>query len=252
MPKGNEGFKDYVKENVVDDVEDVYQIIDIAKERMKDSFDISGSGPNDTTIDDELITIFCKTYETIVSHIYRHILDRNKNNDDTGFEIDVARRFVIGYDNALNEDYEKNGGFMIYVKHLYYNSTGEIDREYEDSTIELCAKWNSANILKNPEFIKKCAEDTVKVLNAFDIAVESSETIMPIFIYIYDALTQYIVTKRAETKEFRYSINFCSMFDISALEGDENNVSDVITIQPAIWSKLALKSDALASNKYDE
>lgn len=248
---GNLKYKDFVKENVVDDIEDIYNIIDVAAERISSDFDISGDKTNND-FEDMLITIFCKTYQTIVKQIHRHILERKDVTEDTGFEIEFAKRLVIGYDNALNEEYEKNGGFMIYLKHLYHESSNDNNREYEDTSIELCTMWNSANITKDTEFIKKCASDTVKALNDLDIAIESQELIMPIFAYIYDALIQYVTIKRAETKEFKYTINFCSMFDVSALEGSEDSINDVISLQPAIWSKLELKSDALASSKYDE
>ena len=39
---GNLKYKDFVKENVVDDIEDIYNIIDVAAERISSDFDISG------------------------------------------------------------------------------------------------------------------------------------------------------------------------------------------------------------------
>ena len=231
-------YKQYVERNLIDNQDDVYNIIDAASAELERKFDIACDEP------DMLITIFGVTFNEFVKELQK----RSATKDH--YKVIIASRLEIGFNNAKDEEYEKNGGFMFYIKHLYQESKDdELSREYGNGTIELCNEWNSVNIQSDNDFIKVVVMNTHAALKKLDIALESHEVIIPIFITIYDTMIFYIKTQRATLNEFEYEINFISLFDVKAVQGED--LEDSIIFTPSIENKLALKSDQLATSKYD-
>ena len=109
---GEMRYNDYVKENLVNDVEAVSNIANAAAEDIRKKFDIYFSHERDM-----IIAIFSVTFRNYV----KKLRDRSRQGY-AHFKINIAKRLEIGYDNAENDEYEKNGGFMFYVKHLYFQN----------------------------------------------------------------------------------------------------------------------------------
>lgn len=238
MPKQ---YVTYVAENVVDNKEDVYAITDWCTERLSKEFDIDAKD-----MPDMVIAIFSVTFRKFVDAL----AERARKNYDH-FMIIVANRLELGFDNATSEEYEKNGGFMFYMKHRYFKSADdERDADMDEmNTVQLCTRWNSINVASDTEIIREVTSAAIKELRAMGIMLESNECIIPIFITMYESIVGYVIANRG--KEFEYAINFASLFDVRATESADET-EDIITFQPAIEFKLELKSDALASSKFDE
>jgi len=229
----------FVEENVIDNLDDVYNIIDLASKELSSNFDIK---INSNEIP---ITIFGVTFRTIVN-----LLKEKSISGYDKYKINIANRFEVGYDNTTNDEYEKNGGFIIYIKHLYQNFSTVREREYDDDTITLCVEWNTTNITSDNDMIKTISTTTVSKLDSeYDIKLGTSECVIPIFVTIYDCLISYLKIERASRKESEFEINFMGLFDIAAQESDDNE--DIIRITPSIDLKLTIKSDGLGSAKYD-
>jgi hypothetical protein len=169
----------------------------------------------------------------------------------TRFKVIVAERFEIGFDNAENDDYEKNGSFMFYIKHLYYKKKDDntSHRDFDDDTITLCNSWNSMNIITDATIIKEIVAKAYDEILKLDIALEEQIVIMPMVATVYDSMIHFVKIQRAEQKEFEYEINFMSLFDVRAQESDDGE--DIIAFTPAIENKLMLKDDGTASSKFD-
>ncbi len=240
---GEMRYNDYVKENLVNDIEAVTNIANAAAEDIRKKFDIYFSHERDM-----IIAIFSVTFRNYV----KKLRDRSRQGY-AHFKINIAKRLEIGYDNAENDEYEKNGGFMFYVKHLYFHSTDDdVSDRYGKDTIQLCTEWNSANVISSSDdpIIKEVCMDSVNDLKKLDISADNPEVITPIFISVYEAIIGYMKITKAELGEFEHTINFASLFDVSIRDSADDD-DDIIVFTPSIEFKLELKSDEAASSKYD-
>jgi hypothetical protein len=156
---------------------------------------------------------------------------------------------MTGYSTTEDDDDEKQANFMICIEDLGFEPRRYETEDSIKSSNELCAAWNSDNIIDQPEIIKKISETALKILKSdIDIEFNSSELVMPIFVTIYETLVSMLKTHRREIDEFEFEINFMSCFFIGARESE---FEDIIYIRPNIESKLRLKNDSLASAKYE-
>lgn len=229
----------YVKNIIVDNEDDVYTIIEMSQNELFKKFDMKPPHA------EMVLTAFALTFEAFVKK-----LKEKADSGYTKYKIIIANRLEIGFDNAEDEEYEKNGGFMFYIKHLYFNTKDDdSNREYEDNTITLCATWNSTNITTDSQIIREVAIKAVDDFKKYDIGIESHEAVMPIFSTVYDNIVTYIKAQRASTNEFEYEVNFAGLFSVRAQASDD--LDDIIAFTPAIDNKLLLKSDAGASSKFD-
>ena len=233
-----EKYESYFNEICTEDVKDVLMICTTASKRLCDLFKIK--------IDDPMMVavIFSKTYETVL----KELAALEKEYDS--YQISFCDRFCIGYTTNENEADEKEGNFMIYINHL--NVIPTID-EYDAqlSNRERCVQWNTDNIKKQPEELKKIAAKTTEALKKLDISMLSDEIIIPMFITVYETIIEVLKIRRKEEDKFEFEINFCSCFYISAIEQEDQD-TDIINIRSNIHGKLMLKNDALASGKYDD
>lgn len=192
-----------------------------------------------------LLAIFGLTYETILERL----ITKERAGYDN-YKVTIANQLEIGYSSTINDEYEKNGGFVCGIKDLGNSGQVEDAPETSDETIQLCVEWNSANIVTDTNFINKVVEATSVKLKQLKCFIGSHELIIPIFVEVYKMAAQYAKIKRAENKdEFAYSINFLNCFDITARESIDGD--DEILITPSISSKLELKNDWLASGKFE-
>lgn len=232
-------FMKYAENIIVDNIDDVYSIIEMSQRELQNKFDMKTKHP------EMVLTAFALTFEAFVKKL--------KERADAGYnkyKIIIANRVEIGFDNAEGEDYEKNGGFMFYIKHLYYNAKDDdSNREYEDTTITLCTTWNSINITTDSQIIREVAIKAVDDFKKYDIVIQSHEAVMPIFATVYDNIVTYIKLQRANNNEFEYEVNFAGLFSVRSQASDD--LDDIIAFTPAIDNKLLLKSDSGASSKFD-
>lgn len=234
-----EKYTEYFKNYCVEDQDDVILICQAASSKIYDRVKLKLDDP--------------KLLAVIFSQIYEAILDELKSLEDkyTEFKIDIADRLEIGYTNSEDEDDEKVGNFMIYMKHLSSSKKDDSEVDPTLKSADLANRWNTENIVNQPEILKKISITACEKLKSIDVYLASSELIIPIFVYVYEAITSVLSIRRKELDEFEYEINFISCFYIGAREAENDDASDQIYIRPNIESKLKLKNDLKASSKYE-
>ncbi len=185
------------------------------------------------------------------SKIYSAFLNKLESleSEYSDFKINICNRLEMGYSTNEDEDDEKQGNFMVFIRHL---NTTKKNEENDDPTAkakERAVQWNTENIIDQPQLLKKISVDAIEALKSEDINLGTSELIMPIFITTYEAIINYLKIKRHEEDAFEFEINFMSCFYIGARESDDD--IDDIYIRPNIEAKLKLKNDTAASSKYE-
>ena len=188
---------------------------------------------------------FVKTFEAIINELQK------LRETHVSYAINIANHLVVGFTNQDNDEDEKNGNFMIYVKNLMkYVPTLEVG-EYRspEKSREYLTNWNQENMIEQPDTTKRIAAYACELLNKIDIRVNSGEMIFPIFVTIYECIVQYMKITRKDLKLDEYEINFCNIFFIQAAEQDDG--IDRIVIRPSIECKMSLKSDKIATAIYE-
>lgn len=230
-----EQYVTYYKEHVLENEEDIIKICESASITIYDKFKAK--------FDDPVIfaSVFGIIYRTIIDHL------KSKEATDTKYSINFANRLIIGYSNSADEDDEKMGNFMIFMKHLE-DAHNNDDFDLELSAAERAVQWKTENIIENPDDIRIISEKALKNLTNIGINLASSEFIMPIFITIYEALIAYIKIRRTELDEAEYEINFISCFNITVYESEDG---DIIDIRPTVEDKSGMKDDSKATSIYE-
>ena len=234
-----ERYEKYFSEICKEDVDDVLTICSTASQIIYEKFKIKLDDPKITA------SIFSKTYEAILD--YLESLEKTYSE----FKLDICNRFVIGYSTIESEDDEKEGNFMVYIRHLNSLNT-QMDNASDNANLralELAVQWNTDNVIEQPKIIKEISAKAKDKCEKLDIYLVSSETVMPIFITVYESIINFIKIKRKELDKFEYEINFASVFYIGARESEDDTAD--IYIRPNIESKLKLKNDLIATAKHE-
>lgn len=230
-------------DQIVDDAykDDILRICSLANDFIQRQFNISLAIPQITAL------IFLSTYESILAYL------KNKQRTMKSYEIKIANRFVIGYDDKVNEDDEKQGNLMIYLNHIMTDLKNINHADKYDDSIQLTREWNSANVDKDVVAISDIAVATTKHLhNTYKIRLSSEELIIPIFTAIYESMIGYLKLKRhslPSDDNFMYEINMLGCFTVKAQEGRDG--LDIIAFTPSPLSKAELKDDSVATSKHE-
>ena len=233
-----ERFEKYFNEICKEDIDDNLTICSAAGQIIHEKFRIRRDDPK------IYLCIFSCTFEAILDYLE----SMEKNN--SSMNINICNRIEIGYSTIESDDDEKEGNFMVFIKHLNAMNT-QMDNLADNanlSSIELLVQWNTDNVIDKPKTITTIAAKAKDKLEKLDIYIPS-ECVIPMFITIYESLVNFIKVKRKELKEFEYEINFGSVFYIGARESEDD--TDDIYIRPSIESKLKLKNDAIATAKHE-
>lgn len=226
-------YEEYFKANCSEDEEDILEICGMACKRLEaynvkfDDYKILGA-------------FFCKVYDSILTSLEK--LEKSYSS----FEINFCNRFLIGFTTTEDDDDEKTGNFMIYIRH---NKIDKKDYEFkENPPVSNFVTWTMDNLTNQVELISKIASEAITSLKDINLSLGSTDAVIVIFTLTYEAIVEYLTTKRRVVDDFEYEINFLNCFFIGAREGEE---SDDIYIRPNIESKLRLKNDSIASAKYE-
>lgn len=230
-------------DQIVDDEykDDILRICSLANEFILRQFNISLAIPQITAL------IFLSTYESILAYL------KNKQKSMKSYEIKIANRFIIGYDDKVNEDDEKQGNLMIYLNHIMTDLKNINHADKYDDSIQLTREWNSANVDKDVVAISDIAVATTKHLHTtYKIRLSSEELIIPIFTAIYESMIGYLKLKRhslPSDDNFIYEINMLGCFTVKAQEGRDG--VDIIAFTPSPLSKAELKDDSVATSRHE-
>lgn len=230
-------YDEYFKMNCTEDEADITRVLGTTMKELQKF--------GATFTDQKMIgAIFCKVYDSILQNLEKF------EKDYSSFEINFCNRFIIGYNTTEDEDDEKCGNFMVYIRHRGCDKSD--DHKFNDETNPTAASkfsyWVMENLQQQVELITKITGDAIKGLSEMGITIQVPDVIIVIFTLVYESLVKYLTAVRTELGEFEYEINFLSCFFIGAREGEE---SDDIYIRPNIESKLRLKNDSVASSQYE-
>ena len=233
-----EKYKEYFNEFAREDVQEILDICGTADKLINERFHANIGEP-------ELVAvIFSKIYTTILNKL------ESLEKEYADFKINICDRLEIGYSTKQDEDDEKQGNFMVFIRHLNKDKKNDGASDPQANTVERAVQWNTENIVKQPELSSTISVEALETLKSIGINIGLSELIFPIFVTVYEEIVNYITIKRRETNEFEYEINFISCFFIGIREGLDDE-DDVIYIRPNIEAKLQLKNDVAASSKYE-
>ena len=243
-----EKYEGYFEDIVVEDEMDIEIIGSNSCRSIAKDFGITfGKSENGGEDDWRVpIVIFAKVYESLLEVL------EEKRDQYNSFEINFAQRFVMGFDNRVDEEDEKEGNFMVYLFHIADNAkaisenanASEIGEE-EDAA-ERCRRWVSENVIDTPETMRAVSQKAIEKLEKIDLELYRDSLIPPIVSYVYDEMIEYIKQKRINNKEDEVEINFAGCFFNASRETEDGKGE--IVIRPSIESKMALKDDA-TSNK---
>lgn len=225
---------------------EIAMICDTANKVIYDRFRVNMKRPGDPFYSYYKMTamIFVETFRAIIQQL---IARRDTN---ATYAINVANRINIGFSNSDNDEDEKNGNFMVYVKDIPHYSVKDDDEIKMDSKFkEYIRNWNQENMIQNPEDTMQIANRALKSLTDIEIHLGSPELIFPLFVTIYESIISYLKIRRRELETDTFKLNFCNCMKFICYEQDDG--VDKITIIPAIEDKIGLKSDKVGTSIYE-
>ena len=237
------------EENIKENEAELVVAGSFACKKMYDYFSVKIEDPC------AMIAFYCIIFDNIT----QEIREREKEYDN--FSIDIADRLTVGYTTTSDEDDEKVGNFMIYMKNLVGKSVKELssytDDETDDiekirkmssddeSTIELITNWNATNIKENADIIKdiasKSKDDISKIL---DYKMGTHELIFPMFCTVHDAILCELALEKTSRKKSEVELAIAGWFTVGIQSTDDG---DDIYFDPSPSLKLKFKDDSIAS-----
>lgn len=236
MTKAEEYFENIAVENR----DDLAVIAEMARPEIFKNFKIK-LGTNAVPI-----AVYALTFDCIIR--YLKSLQKTKES----YRMIIANRLEVGfttsYDVEENEDLEKLGNFMFYMKHIENDKLTEVD-ETEPKSVVRCTQWNESNLTTSVSDIKEITKMAVdKMQTELGIQQANPEIVMPVFCTIHDKVVDYMKLKRAEEDVFEYTMNMAGCYDIYA-RLMEDGVE--ISFKPCVYSKGFIKEDGDATTKYE-
>ena len=233
----NEKYIEYFNEFAHEDQEHIITICETASKLIHDRFRARFDDPR------LLAACFSKIYSAFLNKL------ESLEGQYSSFQINICDRLLMGYTTNEDDDDEKQGNFMVYIRHLNTNKKNEEIDDPTSKTDERAVQWNTENIIAQPELLRKIAIEAVEELKTIDVSIGTTELIMPMFVTTYESIINYLKIKRRELDDFEFEVNFISCFYIGARESEED--IDEIYIRPNIEAKLKLKNDTKASSQYE-
>ena len=229
---------DWINDNIIDDVEENYQIALLSIENIGKKFNALFKDP------ELLLAFYGLTFESIMDVL----IDHRKTH--SSYCINMCDRFEIGYTDAeQDDDTEKMGSFVPYI---YDCNSGKktYDNTENQRTIEICVSWLSQNCIEQTDIIKTISTKAQeKLKEKIDFHVPRWEIIIPCFIIIHESMLGYLTLKQAESGEYRIMINFAGCYDVFVSLDENKDV--VVEYCPTIKAKLDTKSDGIATSRYE-
>lgn len=223
----------WFKENIIENVDDIKQIGENAARTLhtKLSMDLDA-----TTV----IAVYGKVFEVLCNVL------KSRREEWDEFAINVAGRFVIGFSSSENDEDEKQGNFMVYMKHLETSSSDDSLDDEETDTIALSVQWNAANVKEQAEVMREISSKGMTELSrVLNLKVGSDEFIIPTFCIIHSEIVKYIKLKRVTENSADYEINVAGLFLAGVHETDD--AEEEVYFEPSVSLKRFFKGDLLAS-----
>lgn len=238
----------YYADRISDNHEDIATVAEAAAKILKDRFQIDLL--HNSEVEDEALRNDSRFYTSIFLCIFESIFQTLKNKMKAGSDIycNIAGRLVVGISNSDNEDDEKSGNYMPVLKHI--KDLGiTVDTDH-GSDAEVLSAWVSSNTVanesNNPKLIRAMYEKAADSLKKnFKLNMPTCEFVLPLFICYYEAICQYLHTRRFEIystdpSQWAYSLTF---YWFIATCRTSKKAGDKIVLEPTVGAKTFVKND---------
>lgn len=238
----NEPWVVFLKDSLCEDFDIIESIADTANRALYEKYKIK--------IDSWALStaIFLKTFESICAML------KSKEANYSSFAVNFMNRFIVSFNSNLNDEDEKNGNFMIYLRHIGGETVKNAFVDPTDTILTRLADWNKDNLIskiddgvskKQPELTRQMGLLAVDYFNKVNISVSNSEAVFPMFINYYDAAITVCKLVRKDRDVPKLEVNL-GLLRIVIKEGPDGR--DIVELKPDIAGKLNIKDDKLASS----
>lgn len=232
----------FLKDSLCEDFDVIESIADTANRSLYEKYKIKlDSWPMSTAV-------FLKTFESICAML------KSKESNYSNYAINFMNRFIVSFNSNINDEDEKNGNFMIYLRHIGGDTAKDTFIDPTDTPLTRVADWNKENLVskiddgvmkKQPELTRKMSLLAVEYINKINIKLANNEVIFPIFINYYDSIITVCKLVRKDRDLPKLEVNL-GLLRIIIKEGPDGR--DVIELKPDIAGKLNIKDDKLATS----
>lgn len=232
----------FLKDSLCEDFDVIESIADTANRSLYEKYKIKlDSWPMSTAV-------FLKTFESICTML------KSKESNYSNYAINFMNRFIVSFNSNINDEDEKNGNFMIYLRHIGGDTAKDTFIDPTDTPLTRVADWNKENLVskiddgvmkKQPELTRKMSLLAVEYINKINIKLANNEVIFPMFINYYDSIITVCKLVRKDRDLPKLEVNL-GLLRIIIKEGPDGR--DVIELKPDIAGKLNIKDDKLATS----
>ena len=232
----------FMKDSLCEDFDIIESIADTANRTLYEKYKIK--------IDSWALStaIFLKTFESIC------VMLKSKEKDYSSYAVNFMNRFIVSFNSNINDEDEKTGNFMIYLRHVGGDTVKDTFVDPTDTPLTRVSDWNKDNLIskiddgvakKQPELTRKMSLLAVDYINKINIKLANNEVIFPMFINFYDSVITVCKLARKDRDLPKLEVNL-GLLRIVVKEGPDGR--DIIELKPDIAGKLNIKDDKLASS----
>lgn len=232
----------FMKDSLCEDFDIIESIADTANRTLYEKYKIK--------IDSWALStaIFLKTFESIC------VMLKSKEKDYSSYAVNFMNRFIVSFNSNINDEDEKTGNFMIYLRHVGGDTVKDTFVDPTDTPLTRISDWNKDNLIskiddgvvkKQPELTRKMSLLAVDYINKINIKLANNEVIFPMFINFYDSVITVCKLARKDRDLPKLEVNL-GLLRVVVKEGPD--ARDIIELKPDIAGKLNIKDDKLASS----
>ena len=232
----------FMKDSLCEDFDIIESIADTANRTLYEKYKIK--------IDSWALStaIFLKTFESIC------VMLKSKEKDYSSYAVNFMNRFIVSFNSNINDEDEKTGNFMIYLRHVGGDTVKDTFVDPTDTPLTRVSDWNKDNLIskiddgvvkKQPELTRKMSLLAVDYINKINIKLANNEVIFPMFINFYDSVITVCKLARKDRDLPKLEVNL-GLLRVVVKEGPD--ARDIIELKPDIAGKLNIKDDKLASS----
>ena len=232
----------FMKDSLCEDYEIIESIADTANRALYEKYKIK--------IDSWALStaIFLKTFESIC------VMLKSKEKDYSSYAVNFMNRFIVSFNSNINDEDEKTGNFMIYLRHVGGDTVKDTFVDPTDTPLTRVSDWNKDNLIskiddgvakKQPELTRKMSLLAVDYINKINIKLANNEVIFPMFINFYDSIITVCKLVRKDRDLPKLEVNL-GLLRVVFKDGPDGR--DIIELKPDIAGKLNIKDDKLASS----
>lgn len=232
----------FMKDSLCEDFDIIESIADTANRTLYEKYKIK--------IDSWALStaIFLKTFESIC------VMLKSKEKDYSSYAVNFMNRFIVSFNSNINDEDEKTGNFMIYLRHVGGDTVKDTFVDPTDTPLTRVSDWNKDNLIskiddgvakKQPELTRKMSLLAVDYINKINIKLANNEVIFPMFINFYDSIITVCKLVRKDRDLPKLEVNL-GLLRVVVKEGPDGR--DIIELKPDIAGKLNIKDDKLASS----